>query len=103
LYAFIKEEHRQIIALILSYLEPEKAAVILQKFQVQYQIEIIRRIETLKEVSPEILREIERILEKKLSSLPCADYCVSGGIESSKEILKCFDPEAKKQIVNALK
>jgi flagellar motor switch protein FliM len=84
LLTLIKEEHPQIIALILSYLTPENAAVILQKFTSVEQIELIKRIEVLKEVNPEVLREIERVLEKKLSSSPCVDYCVSGGIESSK-------------------
>ena len=57
----------------------------------------------LKEVTPEVLREIERVLEKKLSSRPCYDYCLSGGMESVEEILECVNPEVKKQIVNALK
>jgi len=102
LYAFINEEHPQILALILSYLKPENAAVILQKFSSLSQVDIIRRIEALKEVNPEVLREIERILEKKLSSSPCIDYCVSGGKESVEEILECVDPAAKKQIVSGL-
>jgi len=103
LYTLIKEEHPQIIALILSYLTPENSAVILQKFSSVEQIELIRKIEFLKEVNPEVLREIERILEKKLSSSPSVDYCLSGGNENVEEILKCVDPSAKKQIVNALK
>jgi len=103
LFTFIKEEHPQILALILSYLEPEKAAVILQKFPSVSQVDIIRRIEILGKTSPEVLREIERVLEKKLASLSIEDYCISGGMESSKEILKCFAPATKKQLVDALK
>jgi predicted transcriptional regulator len=102
LYTFINEEHPQIIALILSYLKPENAAVILQKFSSVSQIDIIRRIENLEKTSPEVLREIEKILEKKLASLSIMDYCISGGSESVKEILKCVAPASKKQIVNAL-
>lgn len=103
LYALLKDENRQIAALILSYLEPEKASAILQKFDCTWQIEVIRRIDHLKGVSPEVLRDIERVLEKKLSSSPPIDYCISGGVETSKEILKCFAPATKKQLVDALK
>jgi hypothetical protein len=103
LLIFIRREHPQTIALILSYLEPEKAAIILQKFPVVCQIEIVRRIDKLGKTSPEVLREIEKVLERQLSLLSITDYCLSGGSENVEEILNNLDPESRKQIVGVLK
>jgi len=103
LYTIIKEERPQILALILSYLGSQNASEILQKLPVQSQIEVIRRIENLKETSPEVLREIERILEKNLALKEEMDYCLSGGKETVEEILESFPNEAKKQLVDFFK
>ena len=68
------QEHPQIIACVLSYLKPQKVAIILQNLPDDFQVEITRRIATLDTINPEILREIERILEKQLCSMSNDDY-----------------------------
>ncbi|MDR3146340.1 MAG: flagellar motor switch protein FliG, partial [Treponema sp.] len=64
---FIQQEHPQTIALILAYLDPNKASVILQNLPNEVQSDVSRRIATMDRTSPEVLREVERVLEKKLS------------------------------------
>jgi len=99
---FIQQEHPQVIALVLAHLETDKASVILQNLPHEVQSDVSRRIATMDRVSPEILREIERILEKKLSTLSSEDYIAAGGVESITEILNHADRDSKNQIMKEL-
>ena len=99
---FIQQEHPQTIALILAYLEPNKASIILQNLPHEVQSDVARRIATMDRTSPEVLREVERVLEKKLSSLSSEDYTAAGGVESIVEILNLVDRASEKQIIEAL-
>ena len=99
---FIQQEHPQTIALILAYLEPNKASIILQNLPHEAQSDAARRIATMDRTSPEVLREVERVLEKKLSSLSSEDYTTAGGVESIVEILNLVDRASEKQIIEAL-
>ena len=100
---FIQQEHPQTIALILAYLEPNKAAIILQNLQDDtLQSEVARRIATMDRTSPDVLREVERVLEKKLSTLSSEDYTAAGGVESIVEILNLVDRSSEKSIIESL-
>ena len=99
---FIQQELPQTIALILAYLEPNKASVILQNLPSDVQSEVARRIAIMDRTSPEVLREVERVLEKKLSTLSSEDYTAAGGVGSIVEILNLVDRSSEKQIVEAL-
>jgi flagellar motor switch protein FliG len=99
---FIQQEHPQTIALILAYLEPNKASIILQNLPHEVQADVARRIATMDRTSPEVLREVERVLEKKLSTLSSEDYTAAGGVESIVEILNLVDRASEKQIIEAL-
>ncbi len=99
---FIQQEHPQTIALILAYLEPNKASIILQSLPHEVQSDVARRIATMDRTSPEVLREVERVLEKKLSTLSSEDYTAAGGVESIVEILNLVDRSSEKQIIEAL-
>ncbi|MDR2536088.1 MAG: flagellar motor switch protein FliG [Treponema sp.] len=99
---FIQQEHPQTIALIMAYLEPNKASVIIQNLPHEVQSDVARRIATMDRTSPEVLREVERVLEKKLSTLSSEDYTAAGGVESITEILNMVDRSSEKQIMEAL-
>lgn len=99
---FIQQEHPQTIALILAYLEPNKASVILQNLPDEIQSDVARRIATMDRTSPDVLREVERVLEKKLSTLSSEDYTAAGGVESIVEILNLVDRTSEKSIIETL-
>ena len=99
---FIQQEHPQTIALILAYLEPQKASVILQNLPDEIQSDVARRIATMDRTSPDVLREVERVLEKKLSTLSSEDYTAAGGVESIVEILNLVDRSSEKSIIESL-
>ncbi len=99
---FIQQEYPQTIALILAYLEPGKAAVILQNLPEEMQAEVSKRLATMDRTSPEVLREVERVLEKKLSTLSSEDYTAAGGVEAIVEILNLVDRSSEKSIIESL-
>lgn len=99
---FIQGEHPQTIALILSYLRPQQASVILSALPQEKQADVARRIALMDRTSPEIIKEIERVLEKKLSSMISQDYTAAGGIESIVDILNSVDRGTEKNIMETL-
>lgn len=99
---FIQNEHPQTIALILAYLEPGKAASILGELRHEIQADVAKRIATMDRTSPDVLREVERVLERKLSTLASEDYTSAGGVDSIVEILNQVDRGTEKIIIEAL-
>lgn len=99
---FIQQEHPQTIALILAYLEPGKASVILGQLPGEIQSDVARRIATMDRTSPDVLREVERVLEKKLSTLSSEDYTAAGGVDSIVDILNMVDRSTERQIIETL-
>ncbi len=99
---FIQNEHPQTIALILSYLDPQKAALILSSLPHNIQPDVARRIAKMDRTSPEVLREVERVLERKLSTLSNEDYTLAGGVEAIVEVLNQVDRGTEKSIIEAL-
>lgn len=99
---FIQSEHPQTIALILAYLKPQQAAVILSSLPQDKQADVARRIAVMDRTSPEIIKEVERVLEKKLSSLVTEDYTATGGLQAIVDILNSVDRGTEKFIMETL-
>lgn len=99
---FIQGEHPQTIALILCYLDATKSSQILASLPHNYQADVARRIATMERVSPDVLREVERVLERKLSTLASEDYTSAGGVDAVVEILNNVDRGTEKTIIEAL-
>lgn len=99
---FIQGEHPQTIALIMSYLDQEQAASILSALPAERQADVARRIAIMDRTSPEVIREVENILEKKISSLGSQDYTSTGGIKAIVNILNKVDRATEKTILETL-
>ncbi|QGP92838.1 Flagellar motor switch protein FliG [Neomoorella glycerini] len=99
---FIYNEHPQTIALILAYLEPEQAAVVLGALPDQLQADVAKRIALMERASPETLRELESIMEQRLSSLVEQDFAVAGGLKSLVDILNRADRSTERTILESL-
>ena len=99
---FIQNEHPQTIALILAYLKPEQAAIILSSLSLEKQADVAARIATMDSTSPEIIKEVERILENKLASMVTSDFTSAGGIETIVDILLSVDRGTEKHIMESL-
>lgn len=99
---FIQNEHPQTIALILAYLSSSQSAQILSALPQVKQAEVAQRIATMDRTSPEVIREVELVLERKLSSLVNQDYTSAGGIQSIVDILNSVDRGTEKNIMDTL-
>ena len=99
---FIQNEHPQTIALIMAYLDPDQAATILASLSQERQAEVARRIAMMDRTSPEVLREVERVLERKLSSLVTQDFTTAGGVKAIVEVLNRVDRTTEKTIIETL-
>ncbi len=99
---FIQNEHPQTIALILSYLDPQQAGQILSELPQEVQADIARRIAIMDGTSPEVISEVEAILERKLSATVTQDYTQTGGVEAVVEVLNGVDRSTEKTILDAL-
>jgi flagellar motor switch protein FliG len=99
---FIQNEHPQTIALILSYLDSQQAGQILSELPQEMQADIAKRIAVMDRTSPEIINEVEQILERKLSTTVTQDYTQTGGIEAVVEVLNGVDRSTERTILDAL-
>ncbi|WP_153462558.1 flagellar motor switch protein FliG [Sediminibacillus terrae] len=99
---FIQNEHPQTIALVLSYLDPEQASQILSELPQEMQADIAKRIAVMDSTSPEIITEVEQILERKLSATVTQDYTQTGGIQAVVEVLNGVDRSTERTILDAL-
>ncbi len=99
---FIQNEHPQTISLVLSYLDPDVSGQILSDLPQELQADIARRIATMDRTSPEIINEVEQILERKLSTTVTQDFTETGGVESVVEVLNSVDRATEKTILDAL-
>lgn len=99
---FIQDEHPQTIALILSYLSSNQAATIISALSPDKQAEVAKRIAQMDRTSPDVIKEVEKVLERKLASLVNQDYTIVGGVDSIVEILNTVDRGTEKHIIESL-
>ncbi len=99
---FIQNEHPQTIALILSYLDPRYSAQILSNLPLDKQTSVIARIANMGSTSPEYIKETERVLEKKLSTMSFGDQTTTGGIDSLVSILNSVDRGTERHLLESL-
>ena len=99
---FIQDEHPQTIALILSHLPLSQAAVIVSSLPPDRQADVAKRIALMDRTSPDVVKEVEKVLESKLSSLVNQDYTIIGGVDAVVDILNAVDRSTEKHIMETL-
>lgn len=99
---FIQGEHPQTIALVLSYLDPEQSGQILSELEEDVQADVASRIATMDSTPPNIIAEIEQILEKNISSSLTEDYTETGGVQSVVDVLNEVDRSTERTILDTL-
>lgn len=102
LISYLQNEHPQTIALILAYAQPEQAAMILSALPAERQADVARRIAIMDRTSPDVIRQVERVLEHKLSALMMQDYTAAGGVESVVKVLNQVDRSTERSIMEIL-
>ncbi|WP_249869787.1 flagellar motor switch protein FliG [Oceanobacillus saliphilus] len=99
---FIQGEHPQTIALVLSYLDPEQGGQILSSLPQEMQADVAKRIATMDSTSPEIISQVEQVLERNISASATEDYTQTGGIQAVVEVLNGVDRSTERTILDAL-
>ncbi len=97
---FLQNEHPQTVALVLAYLDPKQAAQIIISFPEELQAEVIKRLSLLERASPEIVKQVEKNIEKRLSTFVIQDFSKVGGIEVSVELVNALDRTTSKRILD---
>ena len=99
---FIQDEHPQTIALIMSYLSAAQSSMILSALPPERQADVAKRIALMDRTSPDVIKEVEKVLESKLSSLVNQDYTIIGGVDAVVDILNSVDRGTEKHIMETL-
>lgn len=99
---FIQDEHPQTISLILAHLPAQTSAMVLSALPNEVQTEVVTRIATMERTPPEVVREVERVLERKMAAVFTQGFTFAGGIKEVAEILNNADRATEKAIMNRL-
>lgn len=100
--SFIQDEHPQTIALILAYLPPAQSGAVISELSPENQADVAKRIAQMDRTTPDVIHEVEKILERKFSSLVNQDYTIAGGVDSMVDILNSVDRGTEKNIMENL-
>lgn len=101
--SFIEDEHPQTIALVITHLKPEQSAIILKQLPSELRAEVVKRVALMDRTTPDIIAEVENILESKISSLARSqEYSSTGGIDATVKILNQVDRSTEQAILEIL-
>ena len=102
LITFIQDEHPQMISLIFCHMGPNQAAEVLKGLPKQKQIEVIKRISRMERTDPEIISEVEKTLQNRLSTVVTQEFKKTGGVEAVAEVLNFCDRQTEKSILETI-
>lgn len=97
-----QNENPQLIALIMAYLKPEHSAQVLNYLPPEVQAAVAVKIADMDTTNPEILSDIEKIVESKFSSVVVQDFSKAGGVEALADILNHSDRATERNVIELL-
>lgn len=100
--SFIQDEHPQTIALILAYMPINNAALIISKLSSELRADVASRIAMMEQTPPEVIRRVEQVLEKKVSSLISQEMTQAGGPKALVDLLNRVDRSTERLIMDSL-
>ena len=101
--SFLQDEHPQTIALVLAYMHPEPAALVLSGLADELQADVAHRVALMDRTSPEVVKQVESVLERKLSTvLQSSDFSTAGGVQPLVDILNRSDRSTERLILEGL-
>lgn len=101
--SFIQDEHPQTVALVLAYMPPDNAAMIMGGLPERLQREVAQRLAMMDRTSPDVIEHVEAVLERRLSSvLQPTELAAAGGVQSLVDILNRSDRATERLILEGL-
>lgn len=98
----LARENAQTIALLLSYLDVQKAAQVLVELPPPVQVDVVTRMANMESVIPEFIHEAENVLEQRLEQMGSSDQMTVGGLDSVVQIINCVDRGTERNILETL-
>lgn len=98
----LANEHPQTIALVLAYIDPDQAAQILGLLPMELRSEVARRIAIMEPASPDVLRDMEALIQQKLSTMAVDEVTAAGGVNTIVPILNNLDRSSERMVLNQL-
>jgi flagellar motor switch protein FliG len=102
LASILRREHPQTVALVLASLEPEAGAAIIGGLPTDMRSEVVLRIATMDKASPEVVKQIEQVLERQVSAGLASGVSYGGGAKTVAEVLNRVDPATQKDLLGQL-
>ena len=102
LYSALQNERPQTVALVLSYVDPDKAAGVIEQLEPRRQIKVVEAIATMESASPTAIKTIEAEMERKFSSIITQSNVKVGGIDYVAGIMNNLDRSSEKSIFDGL-
>jgi flagellar motor switch protein FliG len=102
LLTYIVDEHPQTIALIMSHLPASFRAEILAGLPDNRRLSVVRRIATMGRTNPDVIREVEKGLERRMSSVMSQSFENAGGVEAVAEMLNVTDRTTERALLDGL-
>ena len=102
LYAALQHERPQTIALVLSYVDAEKSAAVIEELDEERQVKVVENIAKMESASPTAVKIIEAEMEKKFSSLMTTNNVKVGGVDYVADIMNNLDRSSEKNIFDRL-
>jgi flagellar motor switch protein FliG len=102
IYNFLQNEHPQTIALVLAYLPADNGAVVMSMLAPDLQAEVAMRVAVMDRTAPEVIREVELVMERKLASVINQELAAAGGVKSLVDILNFVDTTTERNIIESL-
>ena len=99
---FIQEEHPQTIALVMAHLPVSASAEILASLPSEKQLDVVRRVATMEQTNPEVIKEVEESLKHRMSSAFNQKFEKTGGVDMVAQILNAADRGTNKGILESL-
>ena len=99
----IRNEHPQIQAIVIAYLEPDQASEIMTYFPEKVRLDIMMRVASLDTVQPSALQELNDILEKQFAGNAASQTKAMGGYKVAAEIMNNLDSSIEAELMDAIK
>jgi flagellar motor switch protein FliG len=99
---FILSEHPQTIALILAHLKPSQAAQLLSSLPEDLRAEVVTRMASLDEISPEVISRISGVIEQRLKALGGSNHESYGGVRAVAELLNRIDRSVSQGVLESI-
>ena len=100
---FLRQEHPQTVALVIANLPTtDLAARVMQQIAPEQQANIATRIALMGKTSPDVVREVARVMRQKLESVTHQEYAAAGGVQALAGILNAVDRTTERNILERL-